>query len=450
MRPNSPDSVDKSSDLFRHRLDNIIDLRHELVKLAERIDWSALDEKFGVHYSDEGRPGLSIRLMIGLHILKHTYNLSDEEVCNRWRENPYYQYFTGETYFQHTAPIERSSMTHFRKRVGEESLKLLLQESLRVAYATGALRIKDTERVAVDTTVQPKAVTYPTDAKLMKKAIEKLGEAAKDAGISLRQSYICVAKTAAMMSGRYRHAKQIKRAKREERKLRTWLGRLLRDVQRKKGESSEALEAVLTKAQQAWLQQKHGKKTMLSWHAPEVECIGKGKVGTPWEFGCKVTITTNVNPAPGGQFVLHAEALHGRPYDGHTLNDAISGTTAMVGKEPARIYVDLGYRGHNYEHKTHVYKSRQKRGITPAIKRELSRRTVIEPTIGHIKNDGRMARNYLLGTEGDKINAVLAAAGFNFRQLLRWIRKLFCALSFLCSNNLFASIKISPRIINPC
>jgi len=426
MRPiSSKESA--SADLFRHRLENIINMRHELVKLAQRIDWSQLDDQLAVYYSAEGRPGLSIRLMIGLHLLKHTYGLSDEEVCDRWRENPYFQYFTGEVYFQHDFPIERSSMTHFRHRIGSEPLKLLLQETLRIAYETGALRLKDTEKVAIDTTVQPKAITYPTDAKLLRKAIEKLGEAAKNAGINLRQSYVRVAKTATIKSGRYRHAKQMNRARKQEKSLRTMLGRLLRDIHRKKGESNPILDAALGKASQIWFQQKYGKKTLLSWHAPEVECIGKGKANMPYEFGCKVTLTTNVNPAPAGQFVLHAEALHGKPYDGHTLNAAVTGTTEIIGKEPTRIYVDDGYKGHNYPEKYRVYKSGQKRSITPTIRRELSRRTVIEPTIGHVKHDGLMARNYLKGQEGDRINALSAAIGFNMRQLLRWIRKLLSA-----------------------
>jgi IS5 family transposase len=173
------------------------------------------------------------------------------------------------------------------------------------------------------------------------------------------------------------------------------------------------------------LPSKESKNRIYSWHAPETECIAKGKVDKPYEFGCKVSVATNLNPGKGGHFVLHASAMHGRPYDGHTLARAINQVTALSGKEPGKIYVDRGYTGHNYENKLRVFKSGQKRGVTDQIKKELKRRTVIEPIIGHMKNDGRLGRNYLKGKSGDCINAVLAACGFNFRQILSYLRWLY-------------------------
>lgn len=444
MRPNLPEQKD-TAELFRSRLENIIDMRHELVQLARKLDWQRIDSHFAGFYSENGRPGLPIRLMVGLHMLKHMYALSDEEVCVRWKENPYYQYFTGEEYFQHRFPIERSSMTHFRNRVSEEALEKLLQESLQVAFQAKALKLSDLDRVAVDTTVQEKAVTFPTDAKLMVKAIERVGETAKDEGIELRQSYVRVAKEQLIKSARYRHAKQVNRARKAEKKLRTFLGRLIRDIRRKTlgQELSPKLSAVLDKAVSVWLQQKEQKKKIFSWHAPEVECISKGKAHKRYEFGCKVTLATNVNPAAGGQFVLVSRALHGAPYDGHTLKETIETIHSIVGKTPNRIYVDKGYTGHDYEHKQHVFKSGQKRGVIGKIKQELKRRTVIEPTIGHMKNDGLLGRNYLKGQKGDKINAILAAVGFNLRQLLNWFRKLLLTLLRI----LFPQILIPP--LNP-
>jgi IS5 family transposase len=180
----------KSEDLFRSRLENIIDMRHPLVRLAGRIDWRRLEEHFKVYYAEEGRPGLPIRLVVGLQLLKHTEGLSDEEICRKWEENPYYQYFCGEEYFQHRFPCERSGLTHFRNRVGEEALKVLLQETLRIAYESGAIDLKKVDRVAIDTTVQEKVISYPTDHGLLAQAIERLGKEAREAGPGFRPIFI--------------------------------------------------------------------------------------------------------------------------------------------------------------------------------------------------------------------------------------------------------------------
>lgn len=425
-----PKSIEKSpqEELFRSRLDNIINMCHELVKLSQAVNWNFLEEKVIGYYSTKGRPGLPVRLIVGLHILKHMYNLSDEAVCERWVHDPYFQYFCGEVYFQHEFPIERSSMTHFRKRVGEEFFIGLLQESLHTAHQLGALESKQVERVVVDTTVQPKAITFPTDAKLRYKAIMAIVRLAKQHGIPLRQSYVRVSKKALVSSCRYRHAKQMKRAKKVEKKLHTWLGRIIREVNRKLG-AQEALKPhfakALEKADQIHLQKKLDTDKIYSWHAPEVECISKGKAHKPYEFGCKVSITTNVNPAPAGHFILHAAALHGHPYDGHTLNRVIEEIEIQTGIETKRTYVDKGYRGHKHAKPGRVFMSGQRRGVTAAIKRELKRRSVVEPVIGHLKNDNRLGRNYLYGMEGDKINVLLVSAGYNFKMILRWLRIIF-------------------------
>lgn len=419
----------KTDDLFRSKLVNIINMRHELVRLSEFIDWDRLEQHFAPFYKAEGRPALSTRLMVGLHFLKHIERLSDEAVCERWERDPYMQYFCGEEYFQHDFPCERSGMTHFRHRVGEEALEILLQESLSAAYRAGALDVKATETAAVDTTVQEKAIAYPTDAGLLLTAIEKLGDAAKSVGIDLRQSYVRVAKRAAIKAGRYIHAKQMRRAKKMIKFMRTRLKRLLRDIERKCGESvPEALSMVLGKAKKIAVQQRGDANYLYAWHAPEVECISKGKARKPYEFGCKVSIATNIHPAKGGHFILHAKALHGNPYDGHTLKEALEDIKKNIGRAPKKAAVDQGYKGHKIAltSGTAVYITGQKRGVTATIKRWLKRRAVVEPIIGHAKNDGLLGRNYLKGTQGDKINATLAAAGFNLRQLLRFLMS-WCA-----------------------
>lgn len=424
MKPRGQ-KVTKVDDLFRSRLDNIINTRHELAKLADSINWAFLESKVTPFYTDEGRPGLPTRLIVGLHLLKHMYNLSDEAVCERWVENPYYQYFCGEEYFQHRFPIERSSMTHFRNRVGEDFCVALLQESLHTAHQLGALETKNLKRTVVDTTVQPKAITFPTDAKLRYKAITSLVKLAKQNQVKLRQSYVRVGKLALIKSSRYRHAKQMKRAKKAEKKLHTWLGRIIRDIERKIDNDpilQNQFESALEKAKKIHQQQKNDTDKIYSWHAPEVECIAKGKAHKPYEFGCKVSITTNVNPAPAGHFVLHAKAFQGRPYDGHTLKPVLEELKIQTGIESERIYVDKGYRGHNHPKKLRVFMSGQKRGVTAAIKRELKRRSAVEPLIGHLKNEGRLGRNYLYGVDGDRINAVMVAAGYNFKLILRWLR----------------------------
>lgn len=426
MRPSKKEPIG-SGDLFRARLEQIINMKHELVRLAEEIDWEWIDEELSVFYRDSGRPAAPTRFMVGLLLLKHIYGLSDEGVCERWVHDPYFQHFTGETFFQHDLPHERSGLSHWRKRIGDK-LELLLAESLRVAHDTGALKKDDLARITVDTTVQPKNVTHPTDAKLMLTAIEKLGQQAKAAGVPLRQSYARVAKRAALMAGRYAHAKQFKRMNRELRFLRTRLGRLIRDIRRKTA-GDEALEEAFagpfSKAMQIRRQRQQQRGWKLhSWHAPETECIGKGKAHKPWEFGCKVSIATTNRRCKGGQFVVHAKAFHGNPYDGHTLRPVIEETQALTGRAVERVYVDKGYRGHDAPKPLRVFRSDQKRGVHGQIKRELRRRSAIEAAIGHMKTDGHLGRNFLKGRHGDHANAVLTAVGYNLRLILNWLRRL--------------------------
>ena len=203
------------SDFFKARLDQIVDMGHPLAKLAGTVDWRFLEERFGAVYSDKpGQPPLPTRLMAGLSILKHMHDLSDEDLCARWIENPYFQLFCGEEFFRHKLPFDRSSLTRWRQRMGEEKLVALIQESLSAAMRTGAARPSDFSKVIVDTTVQPKAVAFPTDAKLMHRARELLARLAKKHGVPLRQSYARVGKRALMAYQRYAHAKQFKRANR--------------------------------------------------------------------------------------------------------------------------------------------------------------------------------------------------------------------------------------------
>ena len=286
--------------------------------------------------------------------------------------------------------------------------------------------------MVVDTTVQPKAVAHPTDARLCHRALEKLVDLARRYGLRLRQSYRRVGKRAAIMVGRYSHAHQFKRARRELKFLRTRLGRVIRDIRRKIADKpmlQERFADLLALAVRVRFQdhRQRGPK-VYALHAPEVECIGKGKARAPYEFGCKVSIATPVTKPRGGQFVLHSKALHGNPFDGHTLGPVITELERQTGVTTRRIHVDKGYRGHNHPEKFRVWISGQVRRVTRSIRREMKRRAAVEPVIGHTKAEHRMGRNYLKGRDGDCINAVLAAAGYNFALLLRWLARFLRAM----------------------
>ncbi|HVJ71129.1 MAG TPA: IS5 family transposase [Sphingomicrobium sp.] len=425
-------------DLLRSRLDQIIDLNHPLVALAGKVDWAFLERTFGEAYTDgPGQPPLPTRLMAGLTILKYTHDLSDEVLCERWVENPYYQFLCGEEFFQHKLVLDRSSLTRWRQRMGEEKIKALLQESLSIAVKTEAIKPSELSEVIIDTTVEPKNVMFPTDARLLNRAREILVRLARKHGVPLRQSYARVGKFALIRHQRYAHAKQFKRANRALKTLRTYLGRVIRDIGRKiehDGWLKEMVfKSILLRARRVRDQQQRQRgPKVYSLHAPEVECIGKGKAHRPYEFGVKVSVATTHRHARGGQFVIHAKALPGNPYDGHTLATVIPDMEALVGNTLKRAFVDKGYRGHNAppDYKFRVFIAGQKRRVTPKIKREMRRRSAVEPVIGHLKSEHRMGRNYLWHRQGDAINAVLAAVGYNFRLLIRWLRLLlFCFLA---------------------
>jgi IS5 family transposase len=310
--------------------------------------------------------------------------------------------------------------------------------------------------------VQPKAITFPTDAKLLHAAIKGLNRLPRRHGVRLRQSYSRLAKRAAMMAGRYAHAKQFKRHQRQLRVLRSRLGRIIRDI-RRKIEGQDALEGAfalpLSRAAQIRSQQQRQRGWKLySFHAPEVECIGKGKASAPYEFGVKASVVTNNRPAPGGQFVLHTKALpdnpgacprgdrRSNPGDGHTLRDVIDRTETLTGCAIERAYVDKGYRGHDAQNPRRVFISGQKRGVFGTIKRELRRRSAIEPVIGHLKADGHLSRCYLKGRAGDAANVILSAVGYNFRRILAWLRG-FCRLILAA---LFAPKSVPSALRSAC
>lgn len=430
MRPGKQEWAGEQ-DLFRSRLNQIINMRHELVRLGAAVDWSWIDAELAGAVSENGQPAVPTRFKIGLLLLKHIFDLSDEGVCERWGCDPYFQHFTGEESFQHAFPHARSNLSRSRGRIGDK-LDRLLAESLRVAHGSGALKTDDLARVTVDSTVMPKAAAHPTDARLVLTAIENLGELANETGVALRQSYVRLAKRACLMTGRDAHAKQWKRHRREIKFLRVRLGRLIRGIRRKIADDERLEEAVaepISKAVRTRLQDQHQRGPKLySWHAPEVECIGKGKARQPYEFGVKVSLVATNRRCKGGQFVLRANALPGAPYDGHTLKEVLAETAALTGRLIERAFVDKGYRGHDAQNPMRVFVSGKKRGVDGQIKRELRRRSAIEPVIGHLKSGGSMGRNFLKGRHGDRANPILAATGHNLRLVLRRMKLLLRVL----------------------
>jgi len=367
-------------------------------------------------YADEmGRPALATRLLVGLHYLKSLYNGSDEVVVASWVENPYWQYFCGEEYFVHEFPCDPTSLVKWRQRVGVEGSEKLLKESLAAAQREAVLTEAEIKRVNVDTTVQEKAIAFPTDARLYHKARQALVRVAKSWNFKLRQSYVRVGKRALVNQGRYGAARQLKRARRETRKLRTYLGRVLRNVERGNLQLSAKQEQTVKVTQRIFAQQRtdHGK--VYSVHAPEVECIAKGKVTKHYEFGGKAPIVTTSRQS----WIVGIDGVPDNPYEGATLKAAFAQVKRLTGVRPEQAFVDKGFRGQRYHPKGVVMYITGRRNLTPQLRKLLKRRAAIEPVIGHTKHDHGMDRNYLLGKVGDRINALLSGAAWNLKKLWR-------------------------------
>jgi transposase, IS5 family len=418
------------ADMLRMELLNLIDQRHELVKLERLIDWKTFEARWSLLFeSTTGRRALPTRLMASLLYLKHMYKLSDEEVVKRWSENPYWQHFSGERYFQHELPCDGSSLTRWRQRIGEEGGEWLLVQSIEAAKGAKVIKRESVETVVVDTTVQNKAIAHPTDSHLLNKARQQLATQAQAEGIVLRQSYARVGDEAEHQAGRYAHAKQYKRMKKVLRTLKTYLGRVIRDVERKAKESglvmSEALQTKLALAKRLHAQRRDSKNKLYALHAPEVECLAKGKARTPYEFGVKVSIATTAKEG----LVVGMRSMPGNPYDGHTLQEQLEQVEILTDIKPSTVLVDRGYKLKPEDRPQGIkVLMSHTRNLCEADKRLLKRRQSIEPMIGHMKADGLLARNWLKGTLGDAMNAVLCGAGHNLRMILARLRALCWAL----------------------
>jgi IS5 family transposase len=417
----------EQDDLLRPRLVDMIDPRHELTKLAALIDWGVFEREWvGFFPSVTGRPATPPRLVAGLLYLQHAYRLSDEAVVARWVENPYYQHFTGETFFQHRAPIDPSSLTRWRKRIGEEGVEWLLTQTIQAGQKAGAIDENSVKRVAIDTTVMEKNIAYPTDARLYERARAQMVALAQQAGVELRQSYARLAPRLALQVGRYAHAKQFKRMRKALKKLKGYTGRVMRDLRRHlqdipSGLLRDQITGKLALVSQLLHQPLRGSGKIYALHEPEVDCISKGKARVRYEFGTKVSIATTLDEG----FVVGMRALPGNPYDGHTLAEALEQVEILTDQRPELAVVDRGYRGHGVE-ATRVLISGTRRGLTPKLISDLRRRSAIEAEIGHMKTDGRLSRSPLKGSFGDTLFAVLCGCGHNIRKILAHLRAL-CA-----------------------
>jgi len=447
-----------TDDFFCSRIDHMIDLRHPLAVLASRMPWQEIEAQvaqvfsrrgragvtmpdldlFGEQVqraavpSNAGRPRVPLRIMIALLYLKHAFNESDEGVVERWGETPTWQFFSGQAYFEHRRPCDATTLIKFRQLLGEEGVEELLAQTINVAVALKLIKPQEFACVIVDSTVQHKAIAHPTDSRLLETARAKLVEAAKEAGVDLKQTFAKEGKKLGRKAGRYAHARQFKRMRRAIKRQRTIVGRLQREIERKASAIGqavrEALVETLNKARRIVSQSGQrkaadGQPKLYAWHAPEVDCISKGKARTPYEFGVKVGIASTL----GGNLIVGARAFHGNPYDGHTLREQLEQAGILMqdtGVKPTTAYVDLGYRGVDADNPGVAIKHRGKyKTLTAQERKLLRRRQAIEPIIGHLKSDHRMDRCHLKGEQGDRLHAVLCAAGYNIRWLLHMIAR---------------------------
>ena len=469
-----------TDDFFRSRLDQMIDLKHPLAVLATRLPWSAIEAavapklahqakpakrvagedlagafagEFGGGISPAGRPRLPVRLMASLLYLKNSFNLSDEELVERWAENVVWQFFSGRDYYEPRLPCDATQIGRFRRLLGEDGIAQLLKATIDCAVDIKAVKPADLERVIVDSTVQSKAIAHPVDSRLLEIARHKVVAAARRCGISSKQTYAQEGKTLRRKAGGYAHAKQFKRLRKTVKRQRTILGVVMREVQRVLAADKAAVAAggtpaneasspkalsdlatLLERAERIRTQQRDTKNKLYALHAPEVECISKGKARNPYEFGVKVSLAVTHKQG----LMVGARSFPGNPYDGHVLSAQLEQTANLLqdtGRVPKQVVVDLGYRGVDADNPSVQIIHRGKyKSLSDHEKKLLKRRQAIEPLIGHAKADHRMDRCWLPGAVGDALHALSCAAGYNIRWLLRAITRLglkglFCALS---------------------
>ena len=424
------------ANLFKVMLRDIVFDRHELVLLKKAINWERFEKALEPAYcEDNGRPSIPVRMMAGLTFLKYMFGLSDQEVLDGWVENPYWQDFCGGEFFEHEPPTDQTVMSRWRKRAGEAGVTDMIMETLASAVRNKVAKAKDFERVNVDTTVQEKNVRFPTDARTLDRARERIVAVGEKLGIGFRRNYVRKGKTMLRKHSGYVKAKQFNRAENVVRAMKQYLTNVVADAENcqvvptslaQVAQLAKLVELVkLSKKLIAQDKNTPGKDKIYSVHEPQTECIAKGKVYKRYEFGVKAGFVT----ASRTNWVLGAMALPGNPYDGNTLAQMLEQAERLSGVKPQHAYCDLGYRGHDYKGECDVQVVNRFRKRKPrAILRWWKRRSAIEPVIGHVKSDHYMERNMLAGAAGDKLNAMFAAVGFNLVKLMRGLKRLFLCL----------------------
>jgi IS5 family transposase len=409
---------DKQQTSFFSTFEEQLNHHHPLYILANQVDWKKFEDAFKKHYCENnGAPAKPIRLMVGLLILKHVRNLSDESVVEQWAENAYYQFFCGEEYFASAEPCVPTELVEFRKRIGEEGVELIFQESIRINGKDG--KEKD---ATTDTTVQEKNITFPTDSKLHKKIIDKCKDIAEKENLELRQSYTCTVKKLSLDQRFRNHPKNYGKAKKADRKIKTIAGRLVRELERKlQAETMPKYFTSLQLFQKVLSQKRNDTQKIYSLHEPHVQCISKGKEHKKYEFGTKVSIITTKNSG----VIIGALNIPKNDYDGHTLEPAITQQQRLTGYILKNNFADRGYRGVKNVLGTNIIIPDNKKTANNYQKQKLRnsfrRRAAIEPKIGHLKSDHRLSRNFYKGIFGDNINVMLAAAAMNFKRMMnKW------------------------------
>lgn len=428
---------DLQQNLFKTRLSDFINLNHELVHLSKLINWNKIEEAFGKFYALNGRPSIPIRTIGGLLMLKELFDSSDERVVELWIENPYWQYFTGEDFFQEQQPFDPSEFVHFRKRIGESGLEFLLSQT--VALHPGS---EIEEEVQVDTTVMEKNVTYPTDSKLAKKVIDKCSKIAEKEGIEQRQSYKRVSKQLLRSSYFGHHPKRKKPAQKARKRLRTLGKRVLRELERKLSPSRlEHYKVLFEVYHKALTQERHTKDKVYSLHEPDVACIAKGKAHTPYEFGTKVAVVRGRKTG----VITAIYTFPGNPNDGKTLHDALHQSQRIReqagGNRPKLASTDRGFIGVKEVEGTQILKPKAQKEATPYLQQKARKRfrdrAAIEPAISHLKRNHALGLNFLKGAVGNALNALCAAIGYNLKRKLKHIKEelLLWLHFFICNLN---------------
>lgn len=408
------------AELFRPLLKDFIDMNHQLVLLADKIDWSYFEKEFAPLYSNTGCPSMPIRLMVGCMMLKHMYNLGDETLAEAWVMNPYLQYFTGAAFFEHKFPCDPSDFVHFRKRIGESGFRKIFEYSVKL-FGKKA----EEPLVVSDTTVQGNNTTFPTDARLYKKVIDGCNKIARTEEIAQRQTYTKTGKELLRATYNSEHPKRHKKAVAAMRKLRTIAGRQVRELERQMTEDQRATyEEKLEIYNRILVQTRHSKDKVYSIHKPQTACIAKGKASHMYEFGQKVGMILTAK----SQVIVAIKAFEGNPHDSKTIEPLLEQLVSGNRKLPETLAYDRGGRGAKEVMGVKVITPGKPRKSDTAYDRKkkrhpFRRRAGIEPVFGHLKADHRMQDNFLSGRESASINAMLAATGWNLKKMMKDLAK---------------------------